>query len=163
MSCTIPLRASRVHLFNIYWARSELIFIKSRTFRAWPHNIPILLNYPELHVLVWSEGSQVTLYSFSRVKFSSRLSIATRYSFSHSNAVVHATIDLSYSPWKASKICGVYSLLAWINIGVLILILGKFFSWFKFRLQFFLSFIFHNPFKMLKKSDYIKIRFEMSL
>jgi hypothetical protein len=44
-----------------------------------------------------------------------------------SNGVVHAAMDLSYSDWKASKTIGVYSLLAWSNIGVLILSLGNFF------------------------------------
>jgi hypothetical protein len=36
-------------------------------------------------------------------------------------------MDLSYSLWKASKIIGVYTLLACTNMGVLILILGIFF------------------------------------
>ena len=53
-------------------------FIISRTFKAWPHKIPVLPNSPQLHVLVCSKGSPKYLYSFSKVQFSSSLPIATK-------------------------------------------------------------------------------------
>jgi hypothetical protein len=162
LSCTVLLCASHVHLFGIYCVGSVLIFIKSKTFRAWPHSTPILLNCPQLHVLVCFKGSPITLYFFCKIFI--KTPNCYKILFAHSNVVVQATIDLSYSPWKASKIGGVYSLLAWINKGVLILILGNFFLDSNSNCNsFFLSFLFYDPFKMLKKLDYIKIRFEMSL